>query len=48
VAIEVGGYLVTTRDGGRDEGKYLALHRRRADGAWHRAVDVFNPSELEP
>jgi ketosteroid isomerase-like protein len=26
-----------------DRGKYLALHRRQADGAWRRAVDVFNP-----
>jgi uncharacterized protein (TIGR02246 family) len=45
VAIEVGGYVVTARDGGRDEGKYLALHRRQPDGSWRRAVDVFNPTE---
>jgi uncharacterized protein (TIGR02246 family) len=45
VAIEVGGYIVTARGGGSDEGKYLALHRRQADGSWRRAVDVFNPSQ---
>jgi ketosteroid isomerase-like protein len=42
VAIEVGRYVLelgpTT-----DRGKYLVLHRRQADGAWRRAVDVFNP-----
>jgi uncharacterized protein (TIGR02246 family) len=45
VAVELGGYVVTARDGGRDEGKYLALHRRQADGSWRRAVDVFNPTQ---
>lgn len=46
-AVEVGRYAFTvTADGGDpvcDRGKYLVLHRRRPDGTWCRAVDVFNP-----
>jgi ketosteroid isomerase-like protein len=47
IAIEIGRYvfaLVRGRDGRVDDrGKYLVLHCRQADGAWRRAVDVFNP-----
>jgi uncharacterized protein (TIGR02246 family) len=42
VAIELGRYVVAIGDD-RDGGKYVVLHRRQADGAWRRAVDVFNP-----
>lgn len=46
IAIEIGRYVLGLhRDGdaAADRGKYLVLHRRQADGAWRRAVDVFNP-----
>lgn len=47
VAIEIGRYVLAVVGDGdagvRDSGKYLVLHRRDGDGAWRRAVDVFNP-----
>jgi ketosteroid isomerase-like protein len=47
VAIEIGRYVLAVEGDGdasvRDSGKYLVLHRRDGDGAWRRAVDVFNP-----
>jgi uncharacterized protein (TIGR02246 family) len=42
VAIEIGVYELRL-DGGSDRGKYLVLHRRDGDGAWRRAVEVYNP-----
>jgi uncharacterized protein (TIGR02246 family) len=47
VAIEIGRYALAVDGGGgaapvSEHGKYVALHRRQADGAWRRAVDVFN------
>jgi uncharacterized protein (TIGR02246 family) len=48
VALEIGRYsLALAGDEGTtvaERGKYLALHRRQADGTWRRAVDVFNPA----
>jgi uncharacterized protein (TIGR02246 family) len=45
--LEIGRYRLTVADDRGaptvDSGKYLALHRRQADGSWRRAVDVFNP-----
>jgi uncharacterized protein (TIGR02246 family) len=46
IALELGRYsFVLDGDDGPvvDRGKYVALHRREADGAWRRTVDVFNP-----
>lgn len=47
VAIEIGRYVLAVGGDGaasvKDSGKYLVLHRRERDGAWRRAVDVFNP-----
>jgi uncharacterized protein (TIGR02246 family) len=46
LAVEIGRYVLTL-DGDRGAtiecGKYVAFHRRRADGTWRRAIDVFNP-----
>jgi uncharacterized protein (TIGR02246 family) len=42
VAIEIGRYALRL-DGATDRGKYLVLHRRDGDGAWRRAVEVYNP-----
>jgi uncharacterized protein (TIGR02246 family) len=42
VAVEVGRYALEL-GATTDAGKYLALHRRAADGSWRRAADVFNP-----
>ena len=42
LAIEIGRYVLAA-DGGQEHGKYLVLHRREADGAWRRAVEVYNP-----
>jgi uncharacterized protein (TIGR02246 family) len=51
VAIELGRYALAFegRDRPRvaDRGTYLVLHRIEADGAWRRAVDVFNPDAPE-
>lgn len=44
VAIELGRYRVAVGED-RDGGMYVVLHRREADGAWRRAVDVFNPDD---
>jgi uncharacterized protein (TIGR02246 family) len=43
VAVETGRYVLTGGAVVLDRGKYVALHRRQADGTWRRAVDVFNP-----
>jgi uncharacterized protein (TIGR02246 family) len=46
VAIEIGRYslaLCDARTPAAERGKYLALHRRQADGTWRRSVDVFSP-----
>jgi ketosteroid isomerase-like protein len=47
LAIEIGRYVLAVEGNGdagvKDCGKYLVLHRRDGDGAWRRAVDVFNP-----
>jgi uncharacterized protein (TIGR02246 family) len=47
IAIEIGRYALAVESDGSapvaaEHGKYLALHRRQADGTWRRAVDVFN------
>jgi ketosteroid isomerase-like protein len=42
IALEYGRYVLAA-SGGAESGKYVVLHRREADGAWRRAVDVFNP-----
>jgi ketosteroid isomerase-like protein len=42
VGVEVGRYALEL-GATTDAGKYLALHRRQADGTWCRAADVFNP-----
>jgi uncharacterized protein (TIGR02246 family) len=46
VAVEIGRYTLAL-DGGDDDGTYVVLHRRQADGAWRRTVDVFNPDKEE-
>lgn len=46
VAVEVGRYELSLETGA-ETGKYCVLHRRTADGAWRRAVDVFNPDAQE-
>jgi uncharacterized protein (TIGR02246 family) len=43
-AIEIGRYRLEL-DGVADCGKYVAFHRRRPDGCWRRAVEVFNPDD---
>jgi uncharacterized protein (TIGR02246 family) len=46
VAVEIGRYALALDGGGGvtvERGKYVALHRRHADGRWRRALDVFNP-----
>ncbi len=46
LAVEIGRYLLMLDgDGGAtvESGKYVAFHRRHADGTWRRAIDVFNP-----
>ena len=42
LAIEIGRYVLALADAS-ERGKYLVLHRREADGAWRRVVDVYNP-----
>lgn len=42
LAFEYGRYVLGA-SGGTESGKYVVLHRREADGAWRRAVDLFNP-----
>ena len=47
IAVEIGEYALALGNAGSqttERGKYLAVHRRQADGAWRRSVDVFNPS----
>jgi uncharacterized protein (TIGR02246 family) len=44
LAVEIGRYAFALDGGGGatvECGKYVALHRRRADGTWRRAIDVF-------
>jgi ketosteroid isomerase-like protein len=52
VAVEIGQYAIVVSayrgDPVVDRGKYLALHRQQADGAWRRAVDVFSPDGRTP
>lgn len=43
LALELGRYLLAPGSGIPEEGTYAALHRQEHDGAWRRAVDVFNP-----
>jgi ketosteroid isomerase-like protein len=47
LAVEAGRYALTLAVEGCsptvDRGTYVVLHRRKADGSWCRAVDVFNP-----
>lgn len=48
IAVEIGEYVLALDGGGAepaDRGAYLVLHRQETDGAWRRAVDVFNPKE---
>ena len=49
VALEVGRYALGVQAGDRGHmvyrGKYVGIHRQRADGSWRRAVDVFNPDQ---
>ncbi|HZS25481.1 MAG TPA: DUF4440 domain-containing protein [Gaiellaceae bacterium] len=45
LAIELGRYRLVVDGGAAESGKYLVLHRREADGAWRRAVEVYNPEE---
>lgn len=48
IAVELGSYVLSLDgDRGGERGKYVALHRRQADGSWRRAVDVFNPDVPE-
>ena len=42
LAIEIGRYVLALEQTS-EHGKYLVLHRREADGAWRRAVEVYNP-----
>jgi uncharacterized protein (TIGR02246 family) len=43
IALEFGRYALGAEAGTPETGVYVALHRRETDGAWRRAVDVFNP-----
>ena len=49
VAFEVGRYALGVEAGDRGHmvyrGKYVGVHRQQPDGAWRRAVDVFNPDQ---
>lgn len=42
MAIEIGRYRLVLA-GASEQGRYVVLHRREADGAWRRAVEVYNP-----
>jgi uncharacterized protein (TIGR02246 family) len=42
VAVEEGRYEVHVGTDVVDEGKYVVVHRRQADGSWRWATDVFN------
>jgi len=42
MAIEIGRYLLVL-SGASERGRYVVLHRRETDGAWRRAVEVYNP-----
>jgi ketosteroid isomerase-like protein len=47
VACEIGRYAFRLRpaegEAVLESGKYLLVHHRQADGAWRRAVEMFNP-----
>jgi ketosteroid isomerase-like protein len=47
--LELGRYAVSMRGESStplvEHGSYLVLHTQTADGAWRRAVEVFNPDE---
>lgn len=49
MSFELGRYglAVAGNRGTREVGTYLVLHRRRTDGSWGRAVDVFIPDKEE-
>lgn len=44
-AVEIGRYRLQVAAAVADEGKYVVFHRRQPNGAWLRAVDVFNPDD---
>jgi ketosteroid isomerase-like protein len=48
-ACEVGRYVLSSDPGNEaraiDEGRYLIVHRRQPDGAWRRALEIFEPAE---
>jgi ketosteroid isomerase-like protein len=50
--LELGRYAVSVQGESSapsvERGSYLVLHTRAADGAWQRAVEVFNPDEPQP
>jgi uncharacterized protein (TIGR02246 family) len=46
IAIEIGEYALELGHEGSpvvERGKYVAVHRRSADGTWRRSIDAFNP-----
>ena len=44
VAVEEGRYEMRISTGAVDHGKYVVVHRRRADGSWRFGTDIRNPS----
>jgi uncharacterized protein (TIGR02246 family) len=40
-AVELGRYVLVVDDAS-ERGRYVVVHRREADGAWRRAVEVYN------
>jgi ketosteroid isomerase-like protein len=51
LAYEIGRYVLRlSNESGTtvvDRGKYLLVHRREADGAWRRAVEMFDSDHSE-
>ena len=51
-AIEVGAYTLEIKpEGGqtmKDEGKYVVIWKRQADGSWKWDVDIFNSNLAAP
>jgi ketosteroid isomerase-like protein len=43
----IGTYTMTTKDGGKDTGKYCEVWKKQADGKWKVAADMFS-SDLPP